>query len=560
MIDQAQVAEGFSSTHRNFTRFFEVLLAAFVFIACFAGISASASAATLSVAIGGTDAGDCQSSDCATLQYAIDQSVSGDVIEIGPGQFAGASVDSTDITIRGAGRSATNTTIVPASSPLTPCDPVTGWTGVICVYASTVTIRDLIVDGQDQGGINNQFSGIHLIDSGGLVSNVETLGTQVGPIDESDGGYGISALDSDGNYRKLRVFNSYIHGFQSAGIVSTSDSFSSAYLEMQVDETEIAGRGDTDSLPQNGIDFETGLTLSATGNLFRDLAFKGTSGETASGILLEDVGKADVSGNRFSDVQAGVNGELACGCTELKVRGNTFTGQVVTDPSFPEVAGVTLTQGAVSIEGNTFEMTRDPTNDLQVAIQLWPGFFLLQTEITGNTIVGAQVGILAQSGLVGESNVNVEGNRIAGNETGIENDSPDPILARNNWWGCNDGANLAGCDSTVGDDIAVEPHVVMSVGALPSNIYADGGQSQITASLRKNSVGGQVCGCMPDTDLGFTTDLGSVDPSGELLDGLATSVLTAGSSTGTATVEATLDAEAQSVPVLVKAAPTGPTG
>lgn len=54
------------------------------------GTSATQSAVTLYVAIGGNDTGNCQASlaPCATISYAVSQALNGDTIDLGPGTFA----------------------------------------------------------------------------------------------------------------------------------------------------------------------------------------------------------------------------------------------------------------------------------------------------------------------------------------------------------------------------------------------------------------------------------------------------------------------------------------
>src|SRR5215212_6257936 len=62
-------------------------------------------AATRLVAVGGTDAGNCTVTPCATLTYAIAQAATNDTIDVGPGTFNNGgnpvNVDKT-LTLRGA--------------------------------------------------------------------------------------------------------------------------------------------------------------------------------------------------------------------------------------------------------------------------------------------------------------------------------------------------------------------------------------------------------------------------------------------------------------------------
>jgi len=99
----------------------------------------------------GEDTGDCTASPCATLTYAIGQSVDGDVIELAAGVYteAGITVDK-DLTIRGQGA---GSTIVQAhATPNTATDRV-----FFIDYGDDVIIQDLTVrhgnTTSDGGGI-----------------------------------------------------------------------------------------------------------------------------------------------------------------------------------------------------------------------------------------------------------------------------------------------------------------------------------------------------------------------------------------------------------------------
>ncbi|MDQ2622795.1 MAG: hypothetical protein M3Y45_07125, partial [Actinomycetota bacterium] len=86
------------------SRLASFVLALAAVLLLFAG-AASADAATLNVETAGSDAGDCTSSACATLQYALNQADSGDTIQVGAGTFtSGAPVSVTNgVTISGVG-------------------------------------------------------------------------------------------------------------------------------------------------------------------------------------------------------------------------------------------------------------------------------------------------------------------------------------------------------------------------------------------------------------------------------------------------------------------------
>ncbi len=106
-------------------------------------------------ATGSSDAGDCTGAPCATIAYAVGQSVDGDVIELAAGTYteAGIVVDE-DLTIRGQGP---GSTIVQAhANPNTATDRV-----FTIDYADDVIIQDLTVrhgnTTSEGGGIFTDF-------------------------------------------------------------------------------------------------------------------------------------------------------------------------------------------------------------------------------------------------------------------------------------------------------------------------------------------------------------------------------------------------------------------
>lgn len=477
------------------------------------------------VEIGGNNTGNncrVEATPCATVQYAVNQATPGDTVMVGAGNFAGPVNVTKSITIKGTGRTNT-TTITAPNTPLSPCGP-DNWTGVICVTNSTVTVRDLIVDGDGQGNSNPFFSGILYSNSGGLISNVETTGTRDTPFGGAQRGYGISQLNPDNAARKLRVHNSLIHDFQKNGI--TAAATSGGNLTLQVTDTEVDGQGQTTVNDQNGIVTQNGTSLDASGNTISDLAWDGVAENSAAGFLLINSGTSTVEDNLIEDVQT----------------------------------GVTALSGNLTVEGNTFELTPALRNVEAIGVELIPDSSELVARINRNTITGYLTGILAREGDVNDLDASATGNRIGGNDVGIENQSDDPMIARNNWWGCNTGANTIGCDTTVGDDVSSSPWLVMDVKAVPSTIYSDGDQSSITASFLRNNTGAQPEVGFPPTDIAFSTSLGTIEPSAQTESGKATSILTSNNVVGTANVVTSLDGETETTPVVIQLAPDGPTG
>jgi Fibronectin type III domain len=80
--------------------------------AAFVPVVPAAAAATLHVATGGTDTGNCQTSACATLSYALDQAPSGATIDVGSGTFTDHELLPVQpVTIVGAGAGTTTLNI-----------------------------------------------------------------------------------------------------------------------------------------------------------------------------------------------------------------------------------------------------------------------------------------------------------------------------------------------------------------------------------------------------------------------------------------------------------------
>jgi hypothetical protein len=148
-------------------------------------------------------------------------------------------------------------------------------------------------------------------------------------------------------------------------------------------------------------------------------------------------------------------------------------------------------------------------------------------------------------------------NRIVGNETGVRSDDAE-VTAEDNWWGCNDGPGVGGCDLTSysGTDgfLDADPWLVLGLTAVP-DLVPVGGQSTATADLRFNSDGFNTSGAgtIPeDTPVDFTATGGTVDPAfaGTIL-GQAITTYTAGAAPGEFDLSASVDLADVSSPVTV---------
>jgi hypothetical protein len=168
--------------------------------------------------------------------------------------------------------------------------------------------------------------------------------------------------------------------------------------------------------------------------------------------------------------------------------------------------------------------------------------------------------------------VGVAFNRITGNDIGVINPGLGVASAENNWWGCNEGPGLGGCDST-GQAVDSTPWLVMTPSANPTSIPY-GANSTILADFTINSAGvdtlpsgggGSQTGYhIPDDAMvEFGTDLGNFDGEPTLQAptsaGVAGVTLTADEGPGTAQVTAGLDAEEVQVEVAITGGPPTPS-
>ncbi len=187
----------------------------------------------------------------------------------------------------------------------------------------------------------------------------------------------------------------------------------------------------------------------------------------------------------------------------VTIRNNTITGSMP-DSGSNTSTGITGVYGSDHvIEGNQIDAVS--AGGQQEGIYLEGGDPFMTAVVNGNSITDQFIGIRsnASPSVVNSIDLTATGNRIAGNDTGIQNDSLDPVMAKNNWWGCNLGADSACGDTTAGDDVSKSPHLVLSASASPETIYSNADQSVITANLTRNSNGNQVPNGIPPTDIDF---------------------------------------------------------
>ena len=240
--------------------------------------------------------------------------------------------------------------------------------------------------------------------------------------------------------------------------------------------------------------------------------------------------------------------------TEL---GTTAVGINNTDTTAPGTGGDISN---VEIEDN-FARPADPAGTTSRGVALIGR--VRNVSVRGNDFAGLARGMTVASNAGGQPlDVTVHFNRFAGNATsGFDHAGTQPVSARNNWWGCNEGPGQPGCSTVTGSGagaVDFDPWLVLGVSADPTTVPA-GGSSQVTADLTQNSngdtAGTQFPGGVP---VAFTATLGTIQSPVLAYGGQAKSVFSAGTTAGTADLTADLDGESVSTQVTVQEAPNPP--
>jgi hypothetical protein len=158
-------------------------------------------------------------------------------------------------------------------------------------------------------------------------------------------------------------------------------------------------------------------------------------------------------------------------------------------------------------------------------------------------------------------------NRIVGNGQAFIHFNPAGTFnATNNWFGCNAGPNMSGCDSfSTAVNVDTDPWLVLGLSASPDHIVT-GGTSALLADVTRNSAGDatSLSGHIPNgTEIRFETDLGAVGSkqvTKPTAAGRAEATLSANEGIGTAHVSARADNQTvDTVVTITSAASATPT-
>ncbi|HET7053024.1 MAG TPA: right-handed parallel beta-helix repeat-containing protein [Solirubrobacterales bacterium] len=484
-------------------------------VACALPAGAGAVSATRYVAPGGSDAANAcadPAAPCATIQHAVDAAVAGDTIEIAAGTYAEQVSVGKTLALRGP-----NAGIDPNAEARGAEAIVEGGGGIaIRPDAERVSIEGLTVSASDTG--EPIYTGVG--DTDGLTIADDVVGSGVRAITIETAGEGIS------------IEHDLIEG-AGYGVMLAEG----AYSNLTIDDDVFPGPVDDYTIFNPGNSTFEGLELR--GNTVRDTAAIG--GSVTEGV---------VAGNDFDVDRPGEMG-LQIDLHESSLTGNSFDGNGTTGclQIFGSQFGLDPSAG-VTVSGNDFHDCN------AYGIQLSPD--VERVTIADNTIVDSYDGVDTRDidpwDPTGRQ-IEISANRIVGStHMGVANTVGGTLEAPGNWWGCNGGPTLDGsnpCD-TVSAGVDASPWLVLRVAAAHPS-FAPGGSSTVEATIDTDSAGNAAAPPPDGVPVAFSTDLGTVAPDGAtLLGGTATTLLSSAAA-GVATVTATVDGQAVSVPVDVRA-------
>ncbi|MCW2979922.1 MAG: Ig domain protein group 1 domain protein [Solirubrobacterales bacterium] len=497
---------------------FAALMCAFGFasLAFGSGVASAAPASRYVAALTGADASNnClePGHPCATIQHAIAEASAGDTVQVAPGTYPENLTISKSLTLIGP-----NAGIDPNQGPRGPEATIDGGnTGVAAVtpQAGGVTVEGFTVSTSTPG----------------VGAPIRTVGDDIDRLTIADdiieGGEGAITLQAGGE--GIAIEHNSI-----AGIGYDIYLGDAAYADLT-----IAGNVIADPVTYYGI-FNSGAGTIA------GLQMSGNAIEAASDIGA-DTSAAAVTGNTIDTESPGEAG-LQIDLHESTVSGNSFEGNGTTGclQLFGSQYGL-VPSTEVSVTENSFEGCNP------YAIQLSPEVEAI--EISGNTISDSYDGIDTRA--LSNWNVDGLGIEIAGNSItgsthmGVDNTVEGTLDASDNWWGCNGGPGVSGCD-TVGTGVEAAPYVVLTGSASASELGF--GASAVVIAAADTDSNGAVVGGVPGI-VTFGSQLGTFStPAATLASGVG-STFTAGFEAGSAGITVGLDGEQVPVPLTIAGPP-----
>lgn len=258
---------------RNLTLLSALALAIFLAVTIPTPTSALA-ATTRLVANGGVDVGDCSVAPCATIQYAVDQSVPGDTISVAAGTYnEQVEITTSQLTIDGAGAGATivkpasataNSSSIFSGSPIAAIFLVDGATGV--------TIQELTVDGQTAApnSCSPTFVGVFYRAASGTLSDTHVTNIFNPAVAGCQGFLAVFVQSGNGGPNlnsNVTIIDNVIDKYGKNGITANEAGTSVTVTGNVIDGRGLTALGDA---AQNGVQIAFGAHGKVTGNIIID--------------------------------------------------------------------------------------------------------------------------------------------------------------------------------------------------------------------------------------------------------------------------------------------------
>jgi len=383
---------------------FGALLGAMLIVAT--GTAGSAAGATLKVAAGGSDTGNCQTHPCASLGYAITQAGPGGTILIEPGTYAeGAGAGTSSVNTIGATLTGLTIESDPASSGTAANTIIdaTGSNNGLVISANDVTVQGLTIEKANQEGIlitppatakpPISVTGVTVTES--VVDENDQCGLATAPAKncpppnpEDDFGESIHLMSVANSTISDNKVDDNVGGILLTDEVGPTDGNTITGNDVSNDKLDcgitLAGHS-PDAVATSGPD--AGKPVPAAGGVYNNMITHNTAnGNGAAGLLAAGGGPGSaVYDNSYIDNTADGNG-LAGFTLHSHAPFQDINGNVVTGNTFSHdgIAG-----GPAFAAGDT-----DAATTQSAGVTLFTAFApVTGTVVTGNTISGSYYGV-----------------------------------------------------------------------------------------------------------------------------------------------------------------------
>jgi len=412
--------------------------------------------------------------DYATIQAAVNAAAPDDTVEVAAGTYSEQVTISKDLTLIGS----VGKTILMAPAVLNPDN--SGRLAVLEIGPDVaVQITGLTVQGPGSEALNGPNVGIAT--DGAFSFNLNTcaitgiagvgIQTEQGLVDGSDNIEDVTVSD-----------------YSKAGMMLAAQ-----YLNVKlctIDNTGndgpdvgiAASATDSGNIYANNISGNT--TATAPDQLFNDYLANPATTPVGVGIAAFAAnGDFSVSSNQVLENDIGISGGAGAGGS-LTISGNILQNFL---------AGAVASMGDVAITNNTaapYESSGQVVSASEIGLAVVPqkgeG---VTADIQGNQIFDNRVGIEVADPNQGDPTVDATFNTIVGNTIGVENDSGNPVVAIDNWWGSNAGPGGPGSDTIVGN-VGDAPRLLLGLTG-PSAVLP-GASATLTVGFLRDSAGQDV--------------------------------------------------------------------